>query len=199
MKKIALLVLIALFSSTLFAQHAPVWGIKGGLNLSNWKVEGNSETEVKTGIHVGGLAHIHLAPQWALQPEVQFSAQGAESTVNDNEFIWKMNYINVPVMAQYMFDNGFRIEAGPYAGFLINGTLEDEDGNEDKVTNEFKKTDFGLGFGLNYLTYSGFGFGGRYNLGLTNINEERVNETRNRVFQVSVFYMFDNAHKAKSR
>ena len=154
---------------------------------------------MKTGGHLGLLSHIHLSPEWALQPELQFSTQGAETTIQGTEFTWKMNYINVPVMVQYMFNNGFRIEAGPYAGFLINGKLESENGAEDEVTNEFKKTDFGLGFGINYLSYSGFGVGGRYNLGLTNINDARVNETRNRVLQLSVFYMFDKNHKAKSR
>lgn len=190
---------ILLFSTVIGAQELPVFGLKGGLNLASWKVEGSNANDMKTGAHVGLLAHIHLAPQWAVQPEAQFSSQGTETENLGIEYTWKQNYINVPVMIQYMFNNGFRLEAGPYAGFLVGAKLVDENGAEDDVKNEFKKTDFGLGFGLNYLTYSGLGFGGRYNLGLTNINEERVNKTQHQVIQLSIFYMFDNAHKAKSR
>lgn len=183
-----------------YAQHAAKFGLKAGLNLANWNSDNDVENDTRTGFHVGGLAHIHLAPQWAVQPELQYSSQGTETDLGSlGEFTWKLDYINVPVMVQYMFNNGFRLEAGPQVGFLVNAKQIDEDDNKDDVQNEFKKTDVSLGFGLNYLTYSGFGFGGRYNLGLTDINENRTFKTNNRVFQLSVFYMFDSRHKAKSR
>ncbi|MFN2458824.1 MAG: porin family protein [Chitinophagaceae bacterium] len=201
MKKLSLLITAVLISSALLAQTGAVFGLKGGINLANWNTEGDEDgTDMKTGFHVGGLAHIHLAPQWALQPELQFSTQGAEADLGPlGEYTWNLSYLNVPVMVQYMFNNGFRLEAGPYVGFLVGANLEDDAGNEDDVDDEFKKVDVGVGFGLNYLTNSGFGFGGRYNLGLSDINEERTNKIQNRVFQISVFYMFDAAHKAKSQ
>jgi hypothetical protein len=62
-----------------------------------------------------------------------------------------------------------------------------------------KKTDVAIGLGLNYLTYSGFGFGGRYNYGVSNINDRLGADTYNRVLQLSVFYIFNNHHKAVSR
>ena len=199
MKKIIVILTTFFLSSAVIAQTGAVFGLKGGLNLSNWNIEGDAETEMKTGVHVGGLAHIHLNRQWAIQPELQFSTQGAEVDLGrSGEFTWNMNYINVPVMVQYMFSNGFRLEAGPYVGFLVGAKMEDVNGNEDDVKDEFKKVDAGLGFGLNYLTTSGFGFGGRYNLGLSDINEGRTSKTQNRVIQLSLFYMFDQAHKAKS-
>src|SRR3712207_5375215 len=146
MKKISFLVITLLFSTFLWAQQLPVFGLKGGLNLATWSVENNTAgVDMKTGVHIGALAHIHLATQWAIQPEVQFSTQGTETETSGVEFIWNHNYINVPVMIQYMFSNGFRLEAGPYAGFLVGAKFRDENDFEDDVTNEFKKTDFGLG------------------------------------------------------
>ncbi len=203
MKKIIVILTAFFLSSAVIAQTGAVFGLKGGLNLANFNSDADEEaTDMKTGFHVGGLAHIHLNPQWAIQPELQFSTQGAETEINifgqNREFTFNLNYLNVPVMVQYMFNNGFRLEAGPYVGFLIGANLEDDEGNEDDTDDEYKKIDAGLGFGINYLTTSGFGFGGRYNLGLSNINEERANKIQNRVFQISLFYMFDQAHKAKS-
>ncbi len=198
MKKIALAVLSVMFSTALWAQHVPNFGVKAGLNISDWNAKNvNSDVfDSRLGFHLGLLSHIHLSNKLAFQPEVQFSTQGVEvASTNDK---YKMSYINVPLMVQYMFNNGFRVEAGPYVGFLVGAEDEGDNGTTIDRKDDYKTVDAGLGFGLNYLTYSGFGVGGRYNLGLANVSE-RTTEIRNRVFQISVFYMFDNAHKAKSR
>jgi hypothetical protein len=103
-------------------------------------------------------------------------------------------------MIQYMFDNGFRLQAGPQVGFLLDGKIEGDAGGADvDIADDLKKIDAGVGLGVGYLSYSGLGIEGRYNLGLTNINDVGTNELRNRVFQISLFYMLDNAHKSKSR
>jgi len=184
----------ALFGSVAMAQQKPVFGVKAGLNVSDLKVQGvNNAYDTKLGLHFGGLAHLHLSRQIAFQPEIQFSAQGGEINNTNNDL--KLNYINVPLMVQYMFDNGFRLEAGPQLGFMVNA---EQEGVAGDIGDRFKKVDLGLGIGLNYLSYSGLGVGGRYNLGLSNINETTP-DVMNRVFQASVFYMFDHDHKAKSR
>jgi hypothetical protein len=97
-----------------------------------------------------------------------------------------------------MFDNGFRIEAGPQLGLLVSSKIEDENDNEEDADDTFKSTNVSVGLGLNYLSYSGFGIGGRYNLGVSNI-AEGSGDVKSRVFQISLFYMFDSMHKAKSK
>jgi hypothetical protein len=199
MKKFSLLAIgitSAIFS---FAQNPGRFGIKAGLNVANLKVENFDNTDSRLGFHAGLLAHLHLSPQWALQPEVVYSAEGATFDFGGGEEAKiKNDYINIPVMLQYMFDNGFRLEAGPQLGLLVSSKIEDQDGNEEDADDSFKTTNVSIGFGLNYLTHSGFGVGGRYNLGVSNI-AEGSGDTKGRVFQISLFYMFDNAHKAKSR
>jgi hypothetical protein len=206
MKKLIVFAL-ALFSvSYVFAQSSPAFGIKGGLNVSNLKVTlapGNQTPEKasRLGIHLGVLAHVHIAPSWGIQPELQYSSEGMEQTYGGSTFDWKLNYLNIPVMLQYMFSNGFRLEAGPQLGFLLNGKIEDNTG-ATSVTKDFKSVNLGLGFGLNYLTYSGFGVGGRYVLGVSNINKSETasdNKDYTRTGQISVFYMLDRNHKAASR
>ena len=99
-----------------------------------------------------------------------------------------------------MFDNGFRIKTGPQLGLLVN-TKDKVNGQNSQFfsSEDFKSTDVSWTFGLGYLTYSGLGIDGRYNLGLTNINDAGTNSLKNNVFQVGLFYMLDNSHKAKSR
>ncbi len=202
MKKISFFIAAFFIGTALLAQPKPVFGLKAGLNLSKWKVDNqdNDALGTLTGFHIGGLAHFHLSDKIAFQPEIQYSTQGAEDNLSGNDVEFRTRHINIPLMFQYMFNNGFRIEAGPQIGFLVSADDKLPNGSEIDSKSEYKKTDFALGVGLNYLTYSGFGFGGRYNFGLSNINDDtRLNDTYNRVLQLSVFYMFDSRHKAKSR
>jgi hypothetical protein len=201
MKKISLLALILVIGTALFAQ-SPKFGLKAGLNISSLSNVPNVNWNSRLGLNAGGLAHIHLSPQWALQPEVLFSGQGAKYTVgaNNDEHDLILNYINIPLQLQYMFDNGFRLQTGPQLGFLID--VKDKLNGQETgffTSDDFKSTDFSWTFGLGYLTYSGFGVDGRYNLGLSNNNNAGTNSLKNNVIQIGVFYMFDNSHKAKSR
>ncbi|MDB5253602.1 MAG: PorT family protein [Flaviaesturariibacter sp.] len=180
------------------AQEKPVFGLKAGVNVADWKVDGvdNDALDSRIGFHIGLLSHIHVAKSVALQPEIQYSTQGAKNASNDD--VYKVDYINVPIMLQYMFNNGFRIEAGPQFGLLV--TAKDEQNNVSiDAKDDYKKGDVGIGLGLNYLSYSGFGVGGRYTFGVADINDAGANSIKNRVLQVSLFYMFDRNHKAKSR
>ena len=136
----------------------------------------------------------------SVQPELLYSAEGAKKDFgNGEEATYVNDYVNIPLMLQYMFNNGFRIEAGPQLGILTRAKIKDQDEAEDENDEAFKSTNIGVGFGLNYLSQTGFGVGGRYNLGLNKINEEGFIDAKGRAFQISLFYMFDNAHKVKSR
>jgi hypothetical protein len=202
MKKTFLFAILLTLSVVVFAQK-PVWGIKGGINLAIWNSEDKSlsnQFDPRVGIHLGIISHNHITHKIAIQPELQFSSQGSKQEYGGNNYDYRMSYLNLPVMIQYMFDNGFRLEAGPYIGLLLAAKDVYEDGTSKNTTGDYKSVDAGLGIGLNYLDYSGFGIGGRYNVGLANISD-RVDpiKTYNRVFQLSVFYMFDHDHKRKSR
>ncbi|HEX6335000.1 MAG TPA: porin family protein [Flavisolibacter sp.] len=200
MKKISFVMLLV--SSVLFAtaQTGANFGLKGGLNVATTTNDQGGSRDHRLGFHAGALAHIHLTPNIGLQPEVVYSSQGAKYTVTDGEHILKLNYINVPLQVQYMFNNGFRLQTGPQVGFLVDV----EDKNNDVETgfftsDDFKKTDVSWSFGLGYLSYSGIGVDARYNLGLSNINDFGTAKVKNNVFQVGLFYMFNSNHKAQSR
>lgn len=176
-------------SGTANAQHANI-GIKAGLNVYNINNDNGAEYDSKIGFHAGLLSHIHLSKQWAIQPELVYSAQGAKSTLTSVDTKINLGYINLPVMIQYMFDNGFRLQAGPQVGFLISAKAEAGNTKTD-IKDELNTIDFALGFGAGYIhTPSGFGVDARYNLGLSNINDNSTVKQTNRGFQLGVFYQF---------
>jgi hypothetical protein len=90
-----------------------------------------------------------------------------------------------------MFNNGFRFEAGPQLGLLINGKSE-VGGNSEDVKANFEKVDFALGVGLGYISRSGFGIDARYNHGLSNINNSGSVKSTNSGYQLGVFYQFSH-------
>ena len=161
-------------------------GIKGGVNMYNVHNDDNTKYDQRTGYHFGLLGHIHFDNQFAIQPEIVYSAQGAK--IGDTKY--NLDYINVPVLFQYMFDNGFRIQAGPQVSFLVSAKSKLNNNTTDNKDN-LKPIDFGLSIGASYVVPStGFGIDARYNLGLTNINKDSAVKSTNRGLQLGVFYIF---------
>ena len=178
-----------LMTGTATAQHVNI-GVKAGLNLYTINSDNNAEYDPKAGLHVGLIGHIHLAKQLAFQPEIMYSAQGAKYTVAGTETKLKFGYINIPLLIQYMFDNGFRLQAGPQVGFLVSAKSETNNTDID-VKDNLKPVDFAIGAGVGYVNpASGLGIDARYNLGLSNINDVGTVKSTNRGFQLGVFYLF---------
>jgi hypothetical protein len=179
MKKILLTAMVFFTVNVLMAQHAE-FGIKGGVNFANLNANDNENLSNRTSFHIGGLAHLHLSKQFAIQPELLYSGQGASSSDGD----LKLSYINIPVLAQYMFGEGFRLETGPQFGLLVGAKAGDID-----VKSSLTTADLGWAFGAGYKTPGGFGVDARYNLGLTDISKGN-NTVKNNVWQLGVFYQF---------
>jgi hypothetical protein len=186
MKKIMLTAILGLISiQFIMAQEKVEFGIKGGLNFSSLKGDGIKDGDTRTSFHLGGLAHFHINKMWAIQPELMYSAQGASYS---NGQTVKLNYFNLPVLGQYMFGDGFRLETGPQFGFNVN-SKSDFDGVETDVNDNYKGFGLSWAFGIGYLTKGGLGFDARYNAGLTDISENNSN-IKNSVWQLGLFYQF---------
>jgi hypothetical protein len=182
--KLRLITALALImvAGTVSAQNVNI-GIKGGLNMYTINGTNDAGYDTKTSFHIGLLGHIHMASQFALQPEIVFSSQGAKY---GNDLSFDLNYVNIPLLFQYMFDNGFRLHAGPQLGLLVSAKADGVD-----VKDNMKGTDLGLTVGASYVhPPSGFGVDARYNHGLTNISNTNNVDAYNRGFQLGVFYLF---------
>lgn len=172
-------------------------GLKAGVNaynlLSYDRNSGNKigNTDYKPGFHVGGLAHIHLSRQWAIQPELVYSGQGGRQNINGVDTKWNLDYVNVPVLVQYMFDNGFRLQAGPQLGFLASAKQVRES-NITNVRSSYNGLETALTAGVSYVSYSGLGVDARWVFGLNNIAANSGNTlTRNNGAQLGIFYLLN--------
>ena len=163
-------------------------GIKGGANFYNVHNNNSTKYDPRIGYHFGILGHIHFNKSFAIQPEIVYSAQGAK--IDDGTTKYNLDYINVPVLFQYMFNNGFRIQAGPQVGFLISAKSKNDNSTTDNKSN-LNPIDFAASIGASYVfPPTGFGIDARYNHGFNNINANSDVKSTNRGFQLGVFYIF---------
>jgi hypothetical protein len=127
---------------------------------------------------------------FAVQPEIVYSTQGAKYKLNNETTNFNLSYINVPVLFQYMFENGLRLQAGPQLGVLVAAKSKTGSTTIDNKEN-IKPIDLALSLGAGYIIPSiGLGIDVRYNLGLNNINDIGEVKSTNRGLQLGLFYIF---------
>lgn len=155
------------------------FGVKGGVNFTNFTGDDADNTDGKTGFYIGGLVDFSVSDKFHVQPEVLFSMEGADSDGLD----LGISYLRIPVMAKYYVAEGFNIQAGPQIAFKVATA-------EDVVDESSKSMDFGLGLGAGYEMSNGLMFDARYNLGLSNIADYDNGDLKNTGFQIGLGYRF---------
>lgn len=164
------------------------FGAKAGLNIASITGDDTDDLDSRTSLHIGAVAEIPISEKFAFQPELLYSAQGAKQDIGGDDLVLALDYLNLPLMAKYYVAEGFSLQAGPQVGFLLSSKVKlDGDSVDAEGVNDI---DFGLNFGLGYQLDMGLFFDGRYNLGLSNINDEGDSDNQNGVIQFSVGYKF---------
>ena len=190
MKKIIIIIMIISYTIT-NAQKSKkeegiVFGIKGGLNISNF-IGDIKDNTFRTSVHLGIFSEIMVNDRFSIQPEILYSGQGFSGSSEPGFSRSKYNYINIPVLAKIYVADRISVEAGPQIGFLLSAK-ERTDNDNITIKNQ-KIVDFGLNLGLAYDLKNGVFFQTRYNLGLSNINSaDNTNAVKytNSVIQLSV-------------
>ena len=195
-KSIAVTFLILMVSGLTFAQGIS-GGLRLGMNLANAPIKSGSVTitpDVKAGLLAGGYLSLMFSDNLGIQPEVQFSMQGANLDLaalgaGTGTLSEKLTYVNVPVFIKYNIIKILNVHAGPQFGMLVsaksvaNGTTTD-------IKNNFKSSDISAVFGAGLNLPFGISGGLRYSLGLTNIDGTNTSglTIKNKTFQIYVGY-----------
>lgn len=163
-------------------------GVKGGLNLTSLTGDTNAQLQGRATFHGGVFVEIPLMEQLNIQPELMYSSQGfrLNGVTGINE------YLNLPIMGKFYPVDFLYVETGPQIGFLL-AAAEKGNGQRIPIDDVYRPIDFAWGFGAGYtLPDSGFSFGLRYNLGLTNtIDLNNGARLKNGVFQLGTSYRFN--------
>lgn len=105
----------------------------------------------------------------------------------------KLDYINVPILANVYVTKGLAVKLGVQPGFKVNAKYDTKTtalGVAVKTSGEpdVKSVDFSIPVGISY-EYANFQLDARYNWGLTKIYKH--GDDKNSVFQITLGYKFD--------
>ena len=220
MNKKVLSVILAAVLTASYAHAQFTFGVRAGFNLTNIsqeydgkKPDSDEKYKFKPGFQIGVVGELAISDAFAIQPGILFSTQGAQQKFDGKEDgeSWEsklsvnLNYIQVPINAQYKLDLGganLLLQAGPYLGYAISGKIKwkstfDGQTEEDDEKIEFgssedddaKPLDFGIGLGAG-LQFSNIQVGLGYNLGLMNLSNEPKGVMKNNGLALTLTYLF---------
>lgn len=173
MKKLFLIAAMMVATLSANAQNeVGQWSIKpmAGINLATMtKTDGS---KMRVGLTAGAEFAVGAAENFEISFGALYSAQGVKGKdnilgVNVEEMI-KLDYINIPVLANYYVAPGLAIKAGIQPGFNVKKKAKAEAAgvSEETTIDDVKGFALSVPVGLSY-EFSKFVIDARYNWGLT--------------------------------
>uniref|UniRef100_UPI003FEE2693 porin family protein n=1 Tax=Prevotella sp. TaxID=59823 RepID=UPI003FEE2693 len=196
MKKLFLMALMAFIATTAsFAQ----WSVgsitvqpKIGINGANITDADNSDSRI--GLVLGGEFEYRVSPIFSLSAGALYSMQGCKGTAEDEDgntgdVSLKLDYINVPILANVYVVKGLAIKLGIQPGFNVRHKATATVSGVNVTTNlpGVKSVDFSIPIGVSY-EFNRFVIDGRYNLGVTKLIDGA--DSKHSVFQFTFGYKF---------
>ena len=189
-KTLLLLAAFLMLGTAVKAQDWSNWsyGVKGGFNFSN--VTGDWDGKMKFSFHAGAFAEYRFNDFWGIQPELIYSRQGTYDK-NDGAKQWyRMNYLNIPILAKIYVLEDLSVDLGPQVGILLNSKYKMKQGGTTHKTDisDMKGADISFAMGLTYQLFYNWDISFRYNLGLSDVKKNI--DGKNSVIQLSAGYRF---------
>lgn len=165
MKRKLLIGLCLLGMTQTFAQSRVNPGIRGGWTISNLS---GIEADYRSNFYLGLQLPITLTKFYTLQPEVNYTRQGADNVsfydynfdVRTRESNLSMDYIDLNVINKFHFGK-LNLQVGPGLGFLTNAS-------ETGVT----RVDMTLNLGVGIDLTKRLGIEARWKPGLINVDND---------------------------
>jgi len=195
MKKIIMTTALMAVMAVACAQNEPgtmTIQPKGGFGLATLTDASGAEM---TGMGMfGGELEYALNEKLGIAGGINFNMQGYEmdDAAGIKDWHTSLNYLAVPVVANYYIYKGLAVKAGLQPGLLLSANevyKVDGDKHDEKVTSSFNKFDLSIPIGISY-EFSRVVIDARYLLGLTKVNKEGDKTCRNSVIMITTGYKF---------
>lgn len=190
MKKLLVMAAVMLASVGSYAQHAVgsfTLQPKVGMNIAN--LTDADDADARIGF-VGGLETEYQATDiFSLSAGVLYSMQGCKYDNDKVKTTSKLDYINIPIMANVYVAKGLAVKLGVQPAFNVNSEVKVSGGKYSPSADvDAKSFDFSIPVGISY-EYSNVVLDARYNWGLTKVVDG--SDSKNSVFQITLGYKFD--------
>ena len=191
MKKLFFAVVAMMISAATFAQNEVgqlTIQPKVGVNIAN--ITDADDADPRIGLAAGAEFEYGLTDNIGLSAGVLYSMQGVKTTIIDDDCTWKLDFLNVPILANFYVAKGFAVKLGVQPGFKLSSKAKFKGSGGSKeveVEDGVKSVDLSIPVGLSYQ-YQNIVFDARYNWGVTKIIED--SDSKHSVFQITVGYKF---------
>lgn len=203
MKKIIVLAALIMTSVGMYAQrNTGRWSLqpKAGLNIGTMTDSEGSDPRIA--FVLGGEAEFRPTRFFSLTGGVHYSQQGIKGYIADASCTVKMDYVNVPMLANFYIAKGLALKAGFQPGFLVNdkakikvnGSTVEVDLDQAFLNSEISDVKMetmvlSIPLGISYQ-YHQLVFDARANLGVTKAVHRPGYSSTHNVFQFTAGYKF---------
>ena len=169
---------------------------KAGINISTITGDGEGK-KAKVGLVAGIEAEYGVAENFGIAFGVLYSMEGckvkdvvvapgtgASAYLAENVNI-NLDYINIPILAQYYPIKGLALKAGIQPAFNVRHKYS---GDYSATIDGIKSFNFSIPVGLSY-EYESFVLDARYNIGITKLVKD-ADQGRNSTFSITLGYKF---------
>lgn len=192
MKKMFLAAAMMLVSVATFAQNA-VGQItiqpKVGLNIAN--VTDADDADARIGLAAGAEFEYGVTDMIGVSAGLVYSMQGCKFSEGNVDTTVKLDYLNVPILANVYVAPGLAVKLGVQPGFKLSSKTKIE-GSGISIEGEsdddgVKGFDLAIPVGVSYQ-YQNIVLDARYNWGVTKVYDD--GDSKNSVFQITLGYKF---------
>lgn len=190
MKKILLTAVVMLASVASYAQQAVgtfTLQPKIGMNVASLTKSDGADPRI--GLAAGVEAEVQATDIFSISAGLIYSMQGNKYEVKSVTATQKLDYINIPILANVYVVKGLAVKLGIQPAFNVSDKVKFS-GSGSSVENEdlgAESFDFSIPVGLSY-EYSNVVFDARYNFGVTKVWDG--GDPMNSVFQITLGYKF---------
>lgn len=193
MKKVLVVAALMFSSVATFAQHAVgSFNLQPKVGVSIANLTDNNSSDARVGLVNGVEGEYQASDIFSVSAGVLYSMQGAKYDAFGAKSTEKLDYINVPIMANVYVVKGLAVKLGVQPGFKVNDKLDLRMPvlGGALVDLKAKSVDFSIPVGISY-EYNNFQVDARYNWGLTKVFDVDKLDQKNSVFQITLGYKFD--------
>lgn len=200
MKK-PLLVLAFVFCTT-YTSQAQYWGGPwfcfdcyssievGGISST---IFGMEDSSAKLGFYIGFYQYIDISDSFAFRSGLSYNNLGAEIEGFDNPLV--IHSINFPLSVHYIYKETFQGFVGGELGTNFFGKLPvyesaDSFDHSFEFRDNFTFFDASVFFGVGYIIADNIDINLRYNLGVTNISKNPIQDWKKNWLTLSAAYTF---------
>lgn len=154
----------------------PAFGIKAGYNFCNFSDLTSVKGSNLPGFHFGAFYSGKDDDNINGTVELLFSRQGYNYAVGGKKGKVHLNYLSLPVFADFKIGDDFKFQIGLTISYLFSGKVDSSTsvlpGFYKTTTDYFNRFDFAVAGGIVYNFSSKFITGARYSVGINNATKK---------------------------